>query len=281
MEISHVSQFIQFVEDANSKYRRNQHFIYRGESKNKYRLLPSIFRKTDGANGTDIYPSKNAEIKILTEFMTEAAGLINNLSVDDLFRWVEYAQHFGSPTRLMDWTSNPLVALYFACSANQKEDGRIYILNSLGYHLLTGEKNVNQMDCKIIKEEARKMIWDKEYTFPYPVLFQPHYFDKRMFAQSSKFMVWGYKKDPLDDLIIELEADGKKKAITKYLDPCGVEIECEEEIEILTEIQIKGENKVQLQRELDNIGINQATLFPGLDGIGRSIEWRNNSNNTR
>ena len=137
------------------------------------------------------------------------------------------------------------------------------------------------MEGKIIKDEAAKMIWDSENTFPYPVLFKPFYFDRRMQAQSSQFMVWGYKNNPLDELVNELELGGKKKELTKYLEPSGIEIECVEEIDILSEICVNSSNKAQIQRELDNIGINQATLFPGLDGIGRSIEWRNNASNTK
>ena len=279
VEISHVSKFIRFVEELNSKFVRNQHFLYRGESKLNYKLLPSIFRKKEGSFENELYLSKNGERKILNEFMTEAASYINNLSVDDIFRWVQYAQHFGAPTRLMDWTSNPLVALFFACSSSKDEDGRIYILNSHGFHRLTDENDINHMEGKIIKEEAKKMIWELERTFPYPVLFKPYYFDKRMLAQLSQFMVWGYIQKTLKEMVNELEVNGKIKELVKEHDNNEIEIICEEEIDVLSEIQIKGINKVQLQRELDNIGINQSTLFPGLDGIGKSIEWRNNTNN--
>ena len=277
MEISHVSQIVKIIEDNSFKFICNQHFVYRGESRMKYSLLPSVFRKRDGNNGEEIYLSKNSERKILTEFMTESASFIDNLSIDDLFRWVEYAQHFGAPTRLMDWTSNPLVALYFACASHPGEDGRVYILNSRGYHLLTGEKNINQMDGKTIKDEARKMIWESDDTFPYPVLFKPYYLDRRMQAQSSQFMVWGYKKKTLNELMGELEKNGKKKERVKQTDDSGLEYEYLEDIEVLSEIHIKGANKARLQRELDSIGINYATLFPGLDGIGKSVEWRNKS----
>ena len=111
------------------------------------------------------------------------------------------------------------------------------------------------------------------------LLFKPYYFDKRMLAQLSQFMVWGYIQKTLKEMVNELEVNGKIKELVKEHDNNEIEIICEEEIDVLSEIQIKGINKVQLQRELDNIGINQSTLFPGLDGIGKSIEWRNNTNN--
>lgn len=278
-KISHVSEFIQIIEENNSKYQRNQHFLYRGEPKLKYKLLPSLFRKTDSKPEKEVYISKNSEIKILKEFMTEAASHISNLSIDDMFRWVQYAQHFGVPTRLMDWSSNPLVALFFACNKHQKEDGRVYILNSVGYRLLAEEKN--HMDGKIIKEEVGKMIWDSEDTFSYPVLFKPYYFDRRMSAQSSQFMVWGYKNKALDELINELEKGGKKRELIRDEIFPGAISNPSEEVEVLSAIQIGGKNKEQLQRELDCIGINHATLFPGLDGIGKAIEWRNRLTETR
>lgn len=275
IEVSRLSQYLQIIEENNSKFQRKQRFLYRGESMLSYTLLPSVYRKTEDGLGSEVYLSKSSERSILTDFMTEAASYINGVPVDDMFRWVEYAQHFGVPTRLLDWTSNPLVALFFACSSNPNEDGRIYILNQLFYRLLVDENDRNSMEGRIIKEEALKMILEEKNTFPYPVLFKPYYFDPRLQAQSSYFMAWGYKKEPLDALINELE-EGKAKAI-EYL--AISEETAGDGIEVITDIHIKNEYKAHLKRELDGIGINNATLFPGLDGIGRCIEWRNNVKN--
>ena len=273
-EISHVSELLQYIEESQSMFFRNQRFLFRGESKNCYRLVPSVYRKS--VHGADLYHSPNTELDLLTAFMTDAASYIN-LSPDDMFRWLQYAQHFGTPTRLLDWTANPLVALYFACSNHPEDDGKVYILNSFVYKLLIQEKN--EMDGNTILEEAMKMIRDEEKAFPYPVIFKPYYFDQRMFAQSSEFMVWGYIRESLDKLITELEQDGKKKEYVKKEIANGVTTQSLEEIDILTDVFIKRSDKEKILWELDGIGINQARLFPGLDGIGRAIEWRNNWNN--
>ena len=128
--------------------------------------------------------------------------------------------------------------------------------------------------------KTEKMIWEEKKSFPFPALFKPYYFDKRMIVQSSQFMVWGYKKDTLDILIKELEDEGRKKEIVRYLDMKGVEFDCLEEVQTLSAVRIMGKSKKQVQRELDNIGVNHASLFPGLDGIGKTIEWRNNIKNS-
>ena len=228
-----------------------------------------------------MYFSINAERTIITDFITEAAGLVNTVPVGDVFTWVEYAQHFGVPTRLMDWTSNPLAALYFACNSNKDSNGRIYILNQTGYKLLVDGDNKNDMEGKVLKEEAVKMIIDSENTFTYPMLFKPYYLDRRMLAQASRFMVWGSKRETLNEIIEELEKNGKVKEMSSYCDCNGVIIREAKEVDVLSEVHIASKDKTIIQRELDNMGINQAFLFPGLDGIGRAIEWRYNKNNQR
>jgi FRG domain len=72
----------------------------------------------------------NLEREMLSEFRTSGATLVNANAVVEVYFM---AQHYGMPTRLLDWTTNPLAALFFAVkSLNEGKDGELLIMDARG-----------------------------------------------------------------------------------------------------------------------------------------------------
>ena len=115
------------------------------------------------------------------------------------------------------------------------------------------------------------MSCDGHEIIDFPVLYTPYYVDTRMSAQGSFFLVWGAKKEPFEVMIsgdnyMEIPDSNVNKSETWH----GYGLR--EESDILFKFIICSDRKQFLLHELDRVGINEKTLFPGLDGIGRYIE---------
>lgn len=98
--------------------------FYRGHSnRTKYRLEPSIFRKDEHGN----YIYRDAEDRMYRELLVSNSIDFQGdvYTLDRLVRM----QHYSLPTRLLDITSNPLIALYFACKSNLDQDGEVIVFS--------------------------------------------------------------------------------------------------------------------------------------------------------
>lgn len=254
-------------------------FMYRGHASVEYKLIPSIFRKYKKENDKKEYYKYFLldENEMYMHFIKEAKSYIKNIddnTNEGYLEWLVYAQHFGVPTRLLDFTHNPLVALYFACSKEEKEDGAIWIINLINYRkihskVLKSEPNVNQYTT--INELIYKIISElKNETFNcsnFPIHFIPYYFDERMSVQASSFLLWGKDERPFEDMI------EKENYIDISSAKNGVSIEYEgKSEEFILKILIPHEKKKSILEELDLLGVNSKSIFPGLDGIGKYIE---------
>jgi type I restriction enzyme M protein len=111
--------------------------IYRGVSNHNYLLITKFdrFCRLECASKHTCKRKnekrQSCEELLLSEFKIRAIPFIRNQPKND-WEWLALGQHHALPTRLLDWTDNPLVAAYFSIRSNPLEDGAIYLLNGVG-----------------------------------------------------------------------------------------------------------------------------------------------------
>lgn len=232
-EIQSVKDFFKIMIPEQSLIKHG--FIYRGQENWDWKLVPSMFRLKNFSGGT--WTWGGVEMFILQEFFREAEPYLQSF-VETPFRKMMLAQHYGAPTRLLDWTSNPLVALYFATKElnDNETDGAFYIARTntslTGGVDYTTEQDLDKYDfCSLI----------------------PSKFDDRILAQSAIFTTHTLPKELEPFIAPEDKEDPKQRKIYKF--------------------RVPQRFKIKIKLELEMLGITHARLFPGLDGIGHNIKW--------
>ena len=145
----------------NFAHKLDGEYWFRGHSKSCYKLLPSVLRPTSDGKYYD-------ESKLLSEFVRRHPEA--NDKHKNILEILTYAQHYGLPTRMLDWTENLLIALYFACEDEGKidHDGELFFLKtypskydtflsivsnlSFWETVVTSQCNVNPFSFSYVKE---------------------------------------------------------------------------------------------------------------------------------
>lgn len=163
----------------NLEQRHIAQWFYRGHTDSKYKLVPSMFRlDTEGAFAS----SEEIESYMLNTFKCEATPHLKQTPSDEL-EWLALAQHHGLPTRLLDWSCNPLVSLYFAVEYNHHIDGDVWCL---------GFPSTNNCLAESTYFARRKTLKQEES------IYFPKHVSPRITNQSGCFTVH-YSEMPLED----------------------------------------------------------------------------------
>lgn len=142
-------------------------FRYRGQASFGWSLMPSIHRYTR----LHRYQTVKHEEFLMLQKPKEPNPPLTHTTYD--LEWLMLCQHHGIPTRLLDWSSDILIGLLFACSDKSKmnDDGALFICNMLDYPTYTFDEP--------LKEEQNLSFASTSVTNP------------RMRTQSGSFMIWG------------------------------------------------------------------------------------------
>ncbi|MEN8242792.1 MAG: FRG domain-containing protein [Chloroflexota bacterium] len=233
--------------------------VFRGQEDAEWPLRPSLTRLLLEQN-VDLTRGLEIEKKALREFQKRAhidTGFCRDLRKDDTLSWWEIMQHYGAPTRLLDWTKSPYIALYYAVEniGNTKIDAALFQFNVGHLNFVTEIRNKDGGPEKYPLQQIGKSIVGEEYEPYLEVIGSPRPTD-RMVAQQSSFSV-----------CTELLEDHEKFADNIVFNG----VHGGEGQSIFTKFIIKGNLKPRFLANLEMMNITANALFPGIDGLGRSI----------
>ena len=158
--IKSVADFLKYIEKIKvDNSCLNNEIIFRGHANSNWSLEPSIFRKENKGN----------EANFWNEIQLRNYDEIELCKTD--FEILTVMQHYGLPTRLLDWTYNPLIALYLACCSNFDKDGIVY--------------QSYQFSRRVFNEDK-----DDIFSFPAITLLVPNMTDVRYKNQNGIFVLY-------------------------------------------------------------------------------------------
>lgn len=229
-------------------------YFFRGHSNCIYKAIPSIYRK------------KN--IRLESRMFHEAVSRNPSEFTEDMstFDMLVKMQHYELPTRLLDVTTNPLVALYFACKEDFKNDAEVLI-----YSMLSDQIKYYDSESVCILANLTKLSENSTFTkdkerLIYNILYDKPNFKGRYLKSEAVKQVWCVKPKLNNDRIISQHGaffifgmGNSKNKPAKFKDKPII-------------IRIKAECKKDILKELQILGIDESTLFPETDKIMKQIK---------
>lgn len=213
---------------------------YRGHGKDSWPLLPAFYRYN---------PPRRSEHALLTKFRQSATMLVER-PASDSFDWMFLMQHYGVPTRLLDWSESPLVALYFSVSSLEGQDGALWILKpselNRHAHIKTAEVDghVPSFHDEELQNYTIESLRRPDHSNLYPLATIATRNSTRIQAQLGVFTIHHRNRIPI-------ECIGDRSHVRK--------------------LRIAAERKTKMKRELELLGFSRFQLFPELESVGEIL----------
>jgi len=227
-----------------SRHRSN--FVFRG--------VPRVTHALDSSLQTGGFVAY--EKHLLTSFRKYA--LRSAVHGDWVWNWLSLAKHHGLPTRLLDWTYSPFVAMHFATHnvRDFEQDGAIWCVDYRQSNELLPRKmrkileedDANIFTTEMLNRVARTLdefdaLGDDEFV----LFFEPPSLDERIVNQFALFSLPSSAKLSLEELLKQREATYRRIILPAAL-------------------------KWEIRDKLDQANITERVLFPGLDGLSQWLK---------
>lgn len=238
---TNVSSVSDLVTSLMSLYNPAETVWFRGQENKDWTLQPSIARHTKGVD---------AEVMLIKRFTQNAMPYLENKRPKAEWEWLFLMQHYGVPTRLLDWTESPLVGLYFAVQDNPAQNGNDGAL----WCLLPTTLNTKANFSFRFPSELPTFDQDEELMSSYlptrvavdhksnlnPVAAIALRDSPRMNAQLGVFTITHRHQTPIEQI-------APQDHIWRFIIPAGA--------------------KDQLRKELAYLSFTKLTLFPELSNV--------------
>jgi hypothetical protein len=222
-------------------------FAFRGMTSADHTLESSLLRLA-GARA-DV---RRLELALLRNFRKYAHGEVTG--TDSIWDWLAIGQHRGLPTRLLDWTYSPLVAVHFATDdpGMFDQDGIVWCVNFVQANerlprelrRLLQREGSDTFTVEMLAGFAALEEFDALKRDPFVVFLEPPAVDRRILNQLALFSLMSSPTARLDDWL-------------------------ETQPDLCRRVRIPASMKWEIRDKLDQANINERVLFPGLDGLSR------------
>lgn len=268
IRIKKVSQFLDELEKI--PLPSSSMFYFRGHSSYLYKMEPGIYRKLDLISNENV---------IYNELLVRCPGDFTHTA--STFETLVKMQHYSLPTRLLDITTNPLIALYFACASFKTDsyDGEVKVLNIPTDEVKYFDSDTVTVISNIAKQERtfsiaclddannEKLIHflddikrEKSYfinrvkkaTLTSVVCVKPKLNNARIIRQDGAFLVFGMKSNKSQPAVIPSKYQ-LKNGIRFFVDK---------------------NSKESILAQLEKIGINEASIYPEIDKVSTYVSNR-------
>lgn len=233
---------------------------FRGESCEHKLLIPKLYRNKSEQELSSILKKEH---DFMMEFIRRSKSIEPNININDYWSWYFLAQHYGGPTRLLDWTTDAATALFMAINNNKDVSVNpiVYTLQPtvLSVYALNELNKIEYLEGRVLYPGENKTdLWISNIAStqndipqsPIPLL--PAYTDPRIISQRSCFTLFGSR------------LNGFYKDDKEIVCSC-----CERRIRY--KLIIDGTKKQSLRKELLKIGISNSRVYPGLEGITQDL----------
>ena len=228
--------------------RFRSRFAFRGLEDSEYRLETTLMR----------LGGKYAELERHMVRNFKKYAYRNVVDHDSIWHWLSVAQHYGLPTRVLDWTYSPFVSMHFATADIEKfdRDGAIWMVDYVKAHELlplhlrawVEREGANILTVGLLSEEINSLqelnaLMDEKVA----IFFEPPPIDDRI---ANQFAFCSVMSDPtvtFDDWFALHPSMARKIVIPASL-------------------------KWEVRDKLDQSNMNERVLFPGMDGLCRWLK---------